>query len=325
MAVLSNYQINGMCRTFHEYLEKKKFDVLDTEIIQKYGLEFLTKTKNRSLISLILKYGINTDNYKIISTIFPSLTMKRDYLNLIVYYNENRENIDIDIDEIFKKYIPFDSILPEDIEYLIENNLGYLIKYLDGKFIQLNHNLYFPDHITYKKYPFVNSMKYFIELSTKINPNEFDKFNDVIKTNNYKYIIDAGNIIHSRNGMFTEESILDLQTVVNNFKDSLIIIHKMHLKNARIMEFIADKLYYPTPYKCNDDIFIILAYLANNCKIISNDNYKDHTIDNTEMRNFIFDDLVKFKNINGNFTFEKELEYSRCIQVIEENVYIPYS
>jgi hypothetical protein len=221
--------------------------------------------------------------------------MKRDYLNLIVYYNENRENNDINIDEIFKKYIPFDSILPEDIEYLIENNLGYLIKYLDGKFIQLNHNLYFPDHITYKKYPFVNSMKYFIELSTKINPNEFDKFNDVTKTNNYKYIIDAGNIIHSRNGMFTEESILDLQTVVNNFKDSLIIIHKMHLKNGRIMEIIADKLYYPTPYKCNDDIFIILAYLANNCKIISNDNYKDHTIDNTEMRNFIFDDLVKFK------------------------------
>ena len=323
MERLNNYQINGLCRTFHEYLCREKLDNLNDEIITKYGLDTLLQTKNKGLISLILQYSIITNNKNILDYIFPLISMKRDYFNIIIYNRDNK----VYCDEIFKKYIPYDSIIAKDIEFMIENNITYLIKNLDGQFIKLDH-VGLPVskfNINFKKYNFNKSNIYYEDFLCKLDGRIISQFNKVIKNKNYEYIIDAGNILFSRNGIITDKSIDDLNFVINKNKNknNLIIIHCKHLKNKKIKEILTNKLYFATPYNFNDDIFIIIAYLYNQCKIITNDNFKDHTIENNDFRNFIFDDLIKYTNKNNIISFDEELTYNRCIQVIEDKIYIP--
>jgi hypothetical protein len=114
-----------------------------------------------------------------------------------------------------------------------------------------------------------------------------------------------------------------MENVINKFNNNLIIIHTNHLKNEKIMKILKNKIYFATPKGFNDDIFIIMAYLYNNSKIISNDNYKDHTIDNYYFRNYLNDDLIKYSNKEGFFVFEEEINYSHCIQIIDDKIYIP--
>jgi hypothetical protein len=321
MEKLSNYEINGLCRNFYNYLNSKKFDNLETEIINKYGVDFLSETKNKSLISLILQYGICKDDKEIINKIFPFLSMTRDYLHYINYYKSDK----LICQEIFIKFIKPELILPKDIEYLIENNLGYLIKNLDGKFISIDSEGSIPSEITLKKYDFVDKNNYIRNISSEIDEKVISKFYEIIKKD-YKYIIDAGNILHSRNLEICKYSSNDLETVIKNYPESLIIIHRKHLNNnkIKIKDVIKDKNYFATPYSFNDDIFILLANLYKPSKIITNDFYKDHTID-CVLRNYLFDDIIKYKNKNGFFTFDEEIKYSRCIQNHNDNIYIPCS
>ena len=321
MERLNDYQLNGLCRTFHEYLSREKLNDLNNEIINKYGLDYLSQTKNKSLISLILQYGIVTNNENIINNIFPFLSMKRDYFNIIIFNKDNKDYGQY----IFKNYIPYNSILSKDIEFMIENDLTYLIKNLDGQFIKLeknvNNNLI--NNVNFKKYNFDKAHIYYEIFSAKVNTKIFDEFYKLIKNKKYNYIIDAGNILFSRNGIITDKSIDDLKFVINNKKNNLIIIHGKHLKNNKIKTLLKNEMYFTTPYNFNDDIFIIIAYLHNRCKIITNDNFKDHTVENNDFRNFIFDDLIKYNNKNDTIIFEEELSYSRCIQIINDKIYIP--
>lgn len=321
MERLNNYQINGLCRTFHEYLYREKLDNLNEEIIKKYGISYLSQTKNKGLISLILQYSIMINNKEMIDYIFPVLSMNRDYFNFIIYNKNNKAYCE----EIFKKYIQYNLIIAKDIDLMIENNITFLIKNLDGHFIKLdcvgipasNFN------IKFRKYNFNKSNIYYEDFLRKLDGRIISQFNKVIKNKNYDYIIDAGNILYSRCGFINDKSIDDLNFVINKNKNNLTIIHCKHLKNERIKEILKNKLYFATPYNFNDDIFIIIAYLYNRCKIITNDNFKDHTIENNDFRNFIFDDLIKYTNKNDTITFEEELTYTRCIQVIDDIIYIP--
>ena len=103
----------------------------------------------------------------------------------------------------------------------------------------------------------------------------------------------------------------------------MIIICKKHLEDKKILEVIQGTLFYATPPEINDDLFIILAYLKNQVNIITNDNFSDHTIDNNYLRFHINDILIKYTNNNGKFTFNPICEYTKCIQVIDDCVYIP--
>ena len=321
MERLNNYQINGLCRTFHEYLCREKLDNLNEEIINKYGISYLSQTKKKGLISLILQYSIMINNKEMIDYLFPVLSMNRDYFNFIIYNKNNKAYCE----EIFNKYIQYNLIIAKDIDLMIENNITFLIKNLDGHFIKLdcvgipasNFN------IKFRKYNFNKSNIYYEDFLRKLDGRIISQFNKVIKNKNYDYIIDAGNILYSRCGFINDKSIDDLNFVINKNKNNLTIIHCKHLKNERIKEILKNKLYFATPYNFNDDIFIIIAYLYNRCKIITNDNFKDHTIENNDFRNFIFDDLIKYTNKNDTITFEEELTYTRCIQVIDDIIYIP--
>jgi len=266
---------------------------------------------------LILQYGIIIDNTEIIELIKPHLSMTRDFLHLIVY---NRDDVK-KCRDIFKN-INIKLFLQKDVIFLIENKLYFLLPYLEGMFIKLDiegSDIY---NSKLKKITLENIDKYVAVFSMEIDNKILKQFNDVI-SKNYDYIIDAGNILFSQTGQIDTHSIEDLKTVIEIYPNSLIIIHKRHLKDKKISEVIQGKLFYATPPKINDDLFIILAYLKNQVNIITNDNFKDHTIDNNYLRFHINDILIKYTNDNGKFTFKPICKYTECIQVIDDCVYIP--
>jgi len=208
------------------------------------------------------------------------------------------------------------------LEFLIDNELYYLLPYLDGLFLKLDiegSDIY---NSKLKKYKLENTEKYIEHFTKKISHKTLKDLNDVI-SNNYDYIIDAGNILFSRTGLIGRHSIKDLQTVVHAFPNSLIIIHKRHLENKYIFDIVKDTLYYATPQYMNDDLYTILAFLNRQVNIITNDAFKDHSIDDNYLRFHINDVQIKYTNVKGVFNFEPIRKYSQCIQVIDNCVYIP--
>jgi hypothetical protein len=317
MEVFKSSEINLLCRQFHDYLTANQYDLIKKDIFNKYEISILIDTKNKGLISLILQYGISTCNNEIISLIEPYLSMKRDFLNLIVYYKKDK----IRCIKIFKN-INLETFLQKDLEFLIENELYFLLPYLEGLFLKLDiegSDIY---NSKLKKFKLENTDKYIEHFKKKISHKTLKEFNDVI-SNHYDYIIDAGNILFSRTGLIGRHSIKDLQTVVTAFPNSLIIIHKRHLENKYIFDIVKDKLYYATPQYMNDDLYTILAFLNRQVNIITNDAFKDHSIDDNYLRFHINDVLVKYTNIKGEFNFDTIRKYTQCIQVIDNYVYIP--
>lgn len=319
MELANKSDINNICRTFYTYLSEKNFDNININILNKYGIGYLSSLGNNSIISLIFQFGIDTDNKEIITKIFPFISRRRDYFHFLVFIKEDK----VLCEKIFCNNIKIDTIIPKDIEFLIENRLTFLIKCLNGQFIKISSPGEIYPEIRFSKFKSKFSKAHFDKIASTIDDKNMVRFLNIIMWEKYNYVIDAGNIIFSRNGNLNDLSVIDLEYITNKYKDSLIIIHSKHLKNDKIKKILNDKTYFATTHGYNDDIFIIMAYLYNNCKIITNDNYKDHTIDNNDLRNFISNDLVKYTNNSGIFEFQKEIEYTPCIQVINDKIYIP--
>lgn len=318
MEHIKPFEINTLCRQFYENLSSGNIKSVEENILNNYKIETLIKVKNKGLISLILQYAILVDNQELILTIMPYISMKRDFFTLI-----SANKLDISYcKKIFIDNIDKNSICQKDIFYIIENNLHFLLPFLEGIFIELNLEGSIKNNSRFKKYYLTNTKKYEDYFYTKLNKEIITSFQDKIK-DEYNIIIDAGNILFSRDGTFGNHSVDDFKYVIDCFPTSLIIIHQRHLKNKRIKELMSNQLFFATPYGLNDDIFIILAYLKNQVNIITNDNYKDHTIDETLFRSHLLDDLIKYENIKGKIKFNEILNYSRCIQVIDDITYIP--
>jgi hypothetical protein len=318
MELIKPFEINTLCRQFYENLNNGNIKLVEEEILTNYKIENLLKVKNKGLISLILQYAILVNNQEIISTVIPFISMKRDFFTLIL---SNRRNEDY-CKKLFIDKIDKNSITQKDILFIIENNLHFLLPLLNGVFIELELEGSVKYDVRFKKYYLNNTKKYEDHFFKKINSEIVLNFLHKINTE-YNFIIDAGNIIFSRNGTFGDHSIEDLKHVINSFSNSLIIIHQKHLKNKKIKEMLSNQLYFATPYGLNDDIFIILAYLKNQVNIITNDNYKDHTIDENIFRVQLLDNLIKYENNKGKIKFNDIRSYSRCIQVIDDITFIP--
>jgi len=325
MIIFKLYEIKLLCHQFHNYLLNEHFELIQKDIINKYKLDILIDTQYKGLISLILQYGIKTCNYEIIEKIKPYLSMKRDFLNLILY---NEKDIPNCID-IFKKNINLKLFLEDDLEFLVKNKLYFLLPFLEEMFLKLNINGSDLYNSILKKYTLQNTPKYITHFSNKINNKSIKKFNDIISNNYYNSIIDAGNILFSRMGQIGSHSIQDLKTVIDTFPNSLIIIHKRHLENTQIKDILKEELYYATPQNINDDLFTIIAYLNNQVNIITNDTFNDHfnnySINDNYLKFHINDILIKYTNEDGVFTFKPTCKYTECIQVINNRVYIPSS
>jgi len=311
---MESKKINEITREFYIYLSNKDTSKINS-LLEKYNINNLMK--NKSFISLLLDYAILTNNADKINFIKDSISMKRDYLKLIKYYKH-----DIELAKsIFKQYIDIHSLLIKDIDFIIDNELYFILPFLDGIFIEYDKIGSIPKDIKLTK-KYLISKNYVDIFKKNLTEKQYNSFTSKIGIL-YDYIIDAGNVLHSRTGLLDNYSVDDLNTVLTNFPNSLVIIHQRHLKNKEIKLLLTNKLYFETPYNFNDDIFIILAYLNKQVNIISNDTYKDHTIDNTILRNNLHDILIKYNNNKGIIIFDSVKTYTRCIQVHGDKVFIP--
>jgi hypothetical protein len=352
---LDNRGINNISYLLYNYLDNYAFVEC---IIKHFSIELLIKTKNNGLISNILLYHIKILDNEIINKLLIMITeldnfklMKRDYLNLIYYYyNNNYEQAKV----LFKQNIlPEGNLQLKDIEFILENNLIKLLPYLDNLFIELpyldnlfnifslvNPQILKLNKVNIKQNCILSLLKK-IELEFSINLiNNINNFYTNLK-NNFKVIIDAGNILFGRNGIITKNSLIDLENIIiktkNTIGEPLIIIHQRHFKNNKIIDIFlrTNTTYYKTIYNLNDDLFILWFFLKSNCAtyIISNDKYRDHIFKYKSLSNKNEFSICEFKNIIKQQTLEfnlitmeiqQILPWSLCIQYIDSVVYIPH-
>ena len=315
-------------------------NIIIEQIIVHFGLDALLDTKINGIISNLLLYFININDELLIKHILVKchdVLMKRDYLNIIYYYWDSNREFAI---ELFDLNNLGSQCEAKDIIFIIKHNMIELLKKLIGLFIELdikdfdkelfklNHNKLFgacPIMINH-----IIDMLTLPQLKT-LSFN-FDK-------TNIGAIIDAGNVIHCRKGKFSYQSIIDLNQIINETRyligEPLIIIHKKHLKaNPKILElFNLNKVqYYQTPYNVDDDLFIwwFFLKLQAKCFIISNDKYRDHIFKYDTQSSIIqFKNIIKQQTLNynidnmvGHIITPKPL-YSKCIQQIDDDIYIP--
>ena len=134
----------------------------------------------------------------------------------------------------------------------------------------------------------------------------------------YEYIIDGGNILYSDKGKININGLIKIIDKCNN---SIIVIHKKHMKNNIIKNIISKYNYYETPYKFYDDLFILWFFFKKHSYIITNDKFRDHNYNlNLEYNyNILLQYII-------NYTKKYELIYKEhnFIHINDNNIYIPF-
>lgn len=305
------------------------------EIFNKIDKNYILLNK-KSFTSFDIKIKIKMGLFSLVLEIIQNKQvklMKRDYLLYIInIYNLNPFNAVY----VFTNYVinNFD-ILTKDIDLLIDNNCYLVLLSLDGYYFNTsNKNTYF-DYTCLKKYNFNFNKRLFIcnKIKSKLDNKSFDEFITKI-TLPYDIIIDGGNILFSYGGTISYKSYNYLLSTLKKFKNPLLIIHRKHFKNnsCKKINTIIKNIYdeykdniIKTPYGYNDDWYIIFASIFNQLSIITNDNFKDHIFyfdnDSHFLKNY-FAEYILNHNCYSN-KIQSIKNYSKCIQVINNNIYIP--
>jgi hypothetical protein len=360
---ISNYNLEGRGVKQLAFLlyQTNNDSKLVNQLVSRFSLENLIKTKNNGLISNLLIYFISTDDYEKIEeivrlgNILGFTMMKRDYLNLAKYFY----SIDMDIsikyfNQIFSMVsTSTDSvILPKDVDFLIENKMFELLSLISGLFIESSVNSYHmvDGNDRSLKLKMIDStitgnIKDYVE--KVLGTNTIKQLNQFVETQNKNFdaIIDGGNVLHARTGSICHSSLIDLENLIQLVKkevgNPLLIIHCRHLKTwpnliSRLNEMKIS--YYLTPYGMNDDIFILWFFLhfGSIPYIISNDKYRDHIFKfETSKKNTMVDyDFSQFNHLLHQQTLKYNLvhqsidikpSYSKCIQQVNGRIYVPHS
>lgn len=354
---LSKYDMNKLGFLFHKNKDNSEIIL---QAITFFGLENLINMKHNGIVTQILEYYINQSNEQQINYIISLINkisdfnlMKRDYLNLIKYHYiiNTKKSIDMFVNNILSKsssnteYV----IQSKDINFIIENKLFLLLSYIKDLFIEVSgdFNCVSQDLITYNN-----------KLNVSINSSVFDIINKNLSPENKFYvenfwkinccdfnaIIDGGNVLYSSKGKLNDDSITILINISKKtqqmFGKSLLIIHKKHLKTFPNLINQLKSIgitYFLTPYKVNDDIFILWFFLNIETKpyIITNDKYRDHifhfeTINKKENTNL---SMSQFKHVLSQQSLEyniltniisQPIRVSRCIHVIDNKIFVPH-
>jgi hypothetical protein len=188
------------------------------------------------------------------------------------------------------------------------------------------------------------------------NTEKFKQFKSFIKSNKFKLILDGANILFFGERKITFNSYIRLNLIIekiikkNKKEKVLLIIHQRHVdflnknfskeKAGKILEMIKkwkqNIIIYFTPYKMNDDWFILYASIQNkNSRVISNDLFRDHKFQISE--EIDFEDIFNKWSENNKITFDFEnkkynaknlklvypLEYSLRVQKNNLSYHIP--
>jgi hypothetical protein len=115
-----------------------------------------------------------------------------------------------------------------------------------------------------------------------------DKWNDfehILKINKFDIVIDGANIGYVNSKGSSDINVKFIQTTIQNIisktsKKVLLIMHQRHTSKIKTMNFdrktSANLVIYTTPNNINDDWFWLYASLYNKCRILTNDQSRDH-------------------------------------------------
>jgi len=354
---LSKYDMNRLGFLFHKNKDNPEIII---QAISFFGLDNLINIKHNGIVTQILEYFINHSNehqieyiISLVNKISDFNLMKRDYLNLIIYYykNNTKKSIDIFVNNILSKsssntdYV----IQSKDINFMIENKLFLLLTYIKDLFIEVSgdFNCVSQDLITYDNKINVSINSSVIDIINKnLSPENKFYVENFWKINSceYKSIIDGGNVLHSSKGKLNDDSITILINISKKIQEmlgkSLLIIHRKHVKTFPNLINQLKSIgitYFLTPYKINDDIFILWFFLNFKTKpfIITNDKYRDHIFhfetvnkkENTNLSMSQFKHILSQQSLDYNIltnTISQPIRVSRCIHMIENKIYIPH-
>ena len=317
----------GISYIIYNKINQKKFDE-SLLLLTKNKLEM----KKQEYYSLMIRTLIGKKQYESVEKFLFDKNidlMKRDYMTYIkeIYLNNSEKS-----EEIFKLILEKYQLNYNDIDFMIENNLNILLKLLNGYYLKtsLKYNYDEIGNLKLFKFNDVEINKIYNKLSLKIFNNCHDNLKRKIKKKRFNYVLDGGNILLSNKGKYNLKSYKFLLTMMNNIQNPLLIIHNKYLKKNKsikinnIINILMEKFInniFMTPYRNNDDYYILLSSLKLKLPIISNDNFKDHIfdVDNNILKNYIDRYVLKYKNKK----IESLKSYSKCIQVIDNNIYIP--
>lgn len=353
----SQYKSKTVNYALHRLLEEDKIAEASTLIEGMLKESSSFGKEHRGFVSLVIKFYIMSNDDEKLDT-FYSLhlgdLMKRDILIYSHYYYSS--NFDRSL-ESFIYLISNYYLDSPNLFFLIKNRMFKFIKLLNGFYIKLKkYDTLEPvkDYLVLIKYPFnkdsINTILSQIKLKNKNSLLSF--YENLTSIQQNKIIIDAGNILFSFGGNITISGYNLLIDLIEYYLDinmiPIIIIHNRHLKtsykssskNINIIKSIeklksvGSRYIFETPYNENDDFYIIYLSLLLECKILTNDNYKDHIFnfrtnknnsDENMAQNYIDDLVVKYTIDCGNFIINDidSKEFSKCIQIIDKEIYIP--
>lgn len=271
------------------------------------NLEMVRTTTERGVITMTLRLAIQQRDEKLISMLVDRLSMKRDYIELMIYKGDPAYNV-----QLFEAHIDTALLEPKDIKLFIDHGMTYLFRYLDGKFLHLDPDLDLEGiqscseadkSSILRRYALPDCDHYIQEITQVIESSPKNKTKshlaviDQIRTfatsssSSYDVIIDGGNVLHARNGQPNPEDLNRMITMLQSRGHSpIVIIHASHtdVSRSRSDHVVAVRNIFETrkvpfiasPYGLNDDLFILLAYLMRvptcGCSIVTRDTYTDH-------------------------------------------------
>ncbi len=272
-----------------------------------------SKQNSRGLYTLIIRNYINkneTENIKEILYNNKNL-MRRDYLTCLDYFLKLDQNYYYnDIEYIYNN---IDDIETKDVDLMIENKWIDLLKKFDGYSIVCSYDNNVNDKSKLKKYQFdVTKMrdKYYQRIKNKEEMDELMKDCHVL--------IDGANMSHLT-GHFDFTILPNIIKKFNKLKtNAKIILHERHQLEPQLLEQLSPYL-IRTPTMKNDDDYMIYGMLIHNLMVLTNDMFRDHLKD-MDLKTKCYVRSMSIKYSNNNLIIPK---YSRCIQVIEDSIYIP--
>lgn len=272
-----------------------------------------SKQNSRGLYTLIIRNYINKNEPINIKEILYNNNnlMRRDYLTCLDYFLKLDANYYYnDIEYIYNN---IDDIEVKDVDLMIENKWIDLLKKFDGYSIVCSYNNNVIDKSVLKKYKFdVTKMrdKYYQRIKNK---DEMD-----ILMNDCHVLIDGANMSHLT-GKF---DFTILPTIIKKFNklkiNAKIILHERHQLEPLLLEELKPYL-IRTPTMRNDDDYMIYGMLIHNLMVLTNDMFRDHLKD-MDLKTKCYVRSMSIKYSNNNLIIPK---YSRCIQVIDNSIYIP--
>jgi hypothetical protein len=277
---------------------------LINECIIKYND---SKQNKRGLMTLIIRYNILRNNtIELVKLLYAEDLMQRDYMAFIEYFvHKNNEYTQY-------AYSKIEELLPKDIDLMITKNWKELIKKFDGYTVTstFNTNINSTDLNVLKKYTFDISImrnRYINRIKKK---EEIDE-----QLKNVDILIDGANMGHLT-GKF-DFSILN--KLIFYFEQismrPKIILHERHIIKDKKLE----KYIIRTPLYRNDDDYMIYGMLMYNMMVLSNDMFRDH-LKNMDGYTKCYVSSMTIKYIKNQIIIPK---YSYCIQVIDDDIYIP--